>query len=357
MKNMKRTKFFSIGSCLILGFGLTACGSNSSTPPSSSSAASSTSTNVISLSPSPASVAVSESLTLIPSGGTPPYTFTVTNAVGGVSPSSGYSTTYTAPASTGGATLTITDSANNTGSFLISVVAASTTTTTTTTTTSSAACGGTWSIAGIGQAGIVSDDSGNISGFINYNDWNYPIWGTCSISNGTGTISFTDELTGVAYTGALSTGSGGLLQVTAGTYTNSSGNWTATQSEPNATPGGAGAQVCEGSYTVSLSLSSGSTETATLQLIGDEAGNVAGFLNVTTLNGSAEPAYDFPVLGTCSGGAIDLDNLDTGTIYTGTYSVSGTAITLSSGVMTSSGSQIGSFSATGTGTGAGSPVF
>ncbi len=63
----------------------------------------------VTLPPSPATVPVSGNITLVPAGGTAPYSFAVANSFGSVSLTSGGYTVYTASASAGTAYIQVTD--------------------------------------------------------------------------------------------------------------------------------------------------------------------------------------------------------------------------------------------------------
>lgn len=336
--------------CTAVTLGATACtGSNSAAPPSSAAAVS-TPTASLGMSPNPATIAPGGSLTLTPSGGVPPYQFTISNSFGSVTASSGASTVFIAPSTTGTAQLQVVDAANDIGYFTIAVVGATPTPTPTVAATgASAACGGSYTItidgSESGSMGLVVDDNGYMSGFINLSQWNYPIFGTCNLT--TGSMTFQSLDTGSNYTGTVS-GSSGVVQMS-GSLTDSGQtySWSATQTAAVATPGGTGGQACESNLTATLDGTS-----ATMALVGDEAGDISGYIYVES--------YYFPVLGSCINGTITFNNLDTGSTYSGTYSTSGTSTsgtTLTmSGSYTDNGTSY-SWSASGTAAASSSPVL
>lgn len=196
---------------------LIGCGSKSST---SEVPASTASTAMITVSQVPTTVATGGTQIITPTGGTPPYTFTLSDtSVGTVYPTQGTSTTFTANATATYATVIVTDSLGVVNYFPIVFSTTSTGTTTTTT-----ACAGNYNVSvngTIGTMSILTNSTGAFLGNLTINGGVAAIQGTCTSS---GTISFLNQYSGSQYSGTFGLSgtqmmmTGTFLTITGGTY-------------------------------------------------------------------------------------------------------------------------------------------
>jgi hypothetical protein len=231
---------------------------------------------------------------------------------------------YTAPTSPASSivSISISDSSGNIGSGAILISG------TTATTTTASSCGGTFTatIGGVSATMYVVQGSGNyIGGYLYMASYYYPLIGTCTLSSGTGSLSFTNVANGASYSGTVSL-SGTQLSIS-GTMTSggSSYAWTATSQTAAATfttP----AYSCQGNYNATIGSNTGS-----ITIVQDGSGNVAGYLYLL--------GYIYALSGTCNanGGAVSITNHTTGSRYTGTATYSGSKVNMSGSFITSPG--------------------
>lgn len=105
-----------------------------------------------------------------------------------------------------------------------------------TTATTSQSCEGTYNFTITGGSSpengtmkMVEDNYGNFIGYLALSGYDYTLAGTCIVTNGVGTISFSDVTTGTTYTGTVS--SNGTTLSMAGSLVSTAGNatWNASQ--------------------------------------------------------------------------------------------------------------------------------
>lgn len=284
-------------SLLIALVALAACSSGSSSAPATASAAAAA---ALVVTPNPGSVAPNGTLSVSPTGGTPPYTFTVLNGIGTVSPSTGYYTVYTGPASASSTPgeVQITDSAGNTLYYDVTITGSS--------------------VAGSSTGIAISPTNPTVAvdGTI-----------TFSATGGTGTYTFVvltpngGSFNSNVYTAPPAAASV-VVQV-------SDSNGDATQTvitvgSGSSTTTTSGAVSCEGSYAISAGNISGS-----MSIVEDSSGHIGGVLYWNSLG------YWFPIEGTCtvsgSSGSISFSEigLNPTISYTGTVSYNGSQVSLS----------------------------
>lgn len=215
---------------------------------------------------------------ITPTGGTPPYTFTLMSSIGGyMSQPTGDFTTFMAGTTSGTAELQVTDSAAQTQIFPIEV--------------------GT-GVSGLGGASLVVTPAST----------SVAVGGTdiITVSGGTGVYTYS------ANYGTLSGNSASATYIASGTVSGEIAQITVQDTAGDVgyatiTIGGtaAGSLLCDGTFNMDLAGTS-----ATLTLIEDANGNIAGEITVPS-EGSA------PVQGTCSGTSVSFTNLFSGSPYTG----------------------------------------
>lgn len=307
----------------------------------SSNSSASTAASTLTLALSSSTVAPGGSATVTVSGGSGSYT-TASASEGILNLTSPNTYTFTAPSSATNptVTLTISDSLGATGSANIYVSSDSGGVTgvgsNSSSTSSSTSCEGTYdaNIAGVSATLYVVQGSSNyIGGLIYMFNFYYPIIGTCSLSNGSGSISFTNVVDSSPYSGTI-TLSGSQLSIS-GTMTSSGGtgySWTAS-SQTAAATFTSPIYSCQGNYNATIGSNSGQ-----ITIVQDGNGNVAGYLYLQ--------GYVYALVGTCSanGGSVSMVNYTTGSTYTGTATYSSSKVNMS-GTFTTTGGVAYSWSA------------
>lgn len=245
-----------------------ACSSNSG------SSGSATAASVLAVTPNPAVVAANGQLPITPTGGTPPYIFSLQSSIGGsLTLQSGTTTTFIAGPSGGMTYLTITDSANQVIQLSITVTGLTVSPLNTT-----VAPGGTVSY-------IVSGGSGNYT------------------YNTTGSYG---TFVGAVFTVAPATAVGTVITVQ---ITDATSNQSVTATiDVSGTAVSSTAGSCEGNFALNLDGYPG-----TLQITEDASGNISGALAVTGYG------YPAPIYGTCVSGTINFTDEYSGSAYTATY--------------------------------------
>lgn len=204
----------SIAALTIVG-----CGSKSST---SEVPATTASTSLI-ISQVPTTLATTTGTqTITPTGGTPPYTFSLSDpSAGTLSTTSGTATVFTGSGSGASTTVIVTD-AKGVMSYIPVIFTTGTTTGGGTTTVGT--CAGNYNISvngSIGTMSILMDSTGRLAGNITLNGGVAAIAGTCS---STGTITFLNQYSGSQYSGSFGVQgtqmmmTGSFLTITGGTY-------------------------------------------------------------------------------------------------------------------------------------------
>jgi len=239
---------------------------------SSDNSGGATAAAVLSVTPNPVSVGTSQSTQIIPTGGTPPYTFSLQTGIGGsLSTMTGTSTLFTAGTTPGLAQLTVTDSANASIFVAITVTSSTSGGLTVTPMNTSVAPGATVTYLVTGGTA----------------PYTYTVVsGGGSFSGATFTAPATAATVYIQVTDSASNTVTGITVTVTGTATNS----------------------CSGSFTLNLDGYPG-----TMQIIEDSSGNIGGYM---ALNGYGYPSY---ISGTCANGAINFVDSYSGSAYTGTY--------------------------------------
>lgn len=277
----------AIVTCLVT----TACGGGSSSDASGDDGGGGASSTI---SLQDATVAPNASVNLIPTGGVPPYTFTLQSAIGGTVVNNSTYATFTAGGTTGSVRITVTDTAN------ASVTA-------------------TVTVAGAPGALVVSPLTATVAagGSVNY-----------VVSGGVPPYTYTASAG--TFVGAKFTAPSSAQTVTVTISDSATHNVTATVT---VTGGGGGtppaAASCGGTYQLNLAGYPG-----TLSIVQSSSGTIAGSIQLTGYGGAAA------ISGTCTaGGSITFTDLYSGSPYSGTYFVNpNTHKNVMTGTFTQSGS-------------------
>lgn len=272
----------AIVTCLVT----TACGGGSS---SDASGDGGTAASTLSL--QDATVAPNASVNLIPTGGVPPYTFTLQSAIGGTIVNNNTYATFTAAGTTGSVTITVTDTAN-------------------------ASATATVTVAGVPGALVVSPLTATVAtgGSVNY-----------VVSGGVPPYTYT--ATAGSFVGAKFTAPSSAQTVTVTITDSATHSVTATVTVTGgSTPAAAS---CGGTYQLNLAGYPG-----TLSIVQSSSGTIAGYIQLTGYGHAAA------ISGTCtSGGSITFTDLYSGSPYSGTYFVNpNTHKNVMTGTFTQSGS-------------------
>jgi hypothetical protein len=321
MNGMK--KQFAYAIIGLVATALTACGNKTSTASDNSTAAVTLPT-ALSVYAASSMVALGATTTISVSGGSGTYV-TATATLGTLVATGASTFTYTAPssASTYYETITITDSNGLSGSTQLTLSGASGGGTSTTGTTS---CSGTYSVNLGGVAAsmvLVGGANGYVAGYLDMWSYKYPVYGSCSISGASGTITLTEPSVSSTFSGSVSfNGSTITMSGSASNQTGSGGAaaWTATSQTAAVTVSAPTSNSCQGTYTATVGPNPGQ-----ILFVQDGNNKIAG---VMQLNVGTQIFY-YSLSGTCSGGSINFTNITTGSPYSGTVSFTSSGASMS----------------------------
>lgn len=266
-------------------------------------------------------VALGATTTITVSGGSGTYV-TATATLGTLVASSASTFTYTAPASATSAneTVTITDSNGLSGSTYLTISGATGGGGTTTVGTTS--CSGTYTVSLGGVAAtmtLVGGSGGYVAGYLDMWNYKYALYGSCSITGSSGTITVTEPAMNSTFNGTV-TLSGSTISMfgTASNVQNSGSpaNWTATATTAAVTVAAPTSNSCQGTYNATIGPNSGQ-----ILLVQDGNNKIAGLMTIQ--------GFYYSLSGTCSGTSVSFTNVTTGSTYSGTATFTSTGATLS----------------------------
>jgi hypothetical protein len=295
-----------------------ACGHKSSTAADTSTAPVTSSS--LSVYAASSIVALGATTIITVSGGSGTYV-TATATLGTLVSTGATTFTYTAPstATSSNETVTITDSNGLSGSTYLTISGATGGGGSTVGTTS---CSGTYTVSVGGQAAtmtLVGGTGGYVAGYLDMWNYKYALYGSCSITGTSGTITVTEPAMNSTYNGKI-TLSGSTISMS-GTASNagnsgSPANWTATATTAAVTAAAPTSNSCQGTYNATIGPNSGQ-----ILLVQDGNNKIAGLMTIQ--------GYYYSLSGTCSGTTVNFTNVTTGSTYTGTATFTATGATLS----------------------------
>ena len=302
---------------------LTACGKKTSNSDTNTPA--STTPTALSVTASSTIVALGATTTISVSGGSGTYV-TATATMGTLVASGASSFTYTAPAtaSSSNETVTITDSNGSKGSVYLTISGGGSTGGGTTGTTS---CSGTYNVNLGGVTAtmtLVGGSGGYVAGNLSMWNYIYGLYGSCSITGSSGTITLTEPALNSTFTGTVSL-SGTAISMS-GTASNAFGSgspaaWTATATTAATTVAAPTTNSCQGTYNAVIGPNPG-----TILLVQDGNNKIAGVMSIKF---QGYTYYYALGSGTCSGGSITFQNITSNSTYSGTVSFTSSGASMS----------------------------
>jgi hypothetical protein len=272
-------------------------------------------------------VALGATTTITVSGGSGTYV-TATATLGTVVANGASTFTYTAPASATSSyeTVTITDSNGMSGSVNLTITG--TTGGSTGGAVGTTSCSGTYAVnlGGVSASmTLVGGANGYVAGYLDLWNYKYPLYGSCSISGTSGSITVTEPSMNSTFNGSV-TFSGSTITMS-GSASNSptSGapaSWTATSQTAAATVSAPTTNSCQGTYNATVGTNSGQ-----ILLVQDGNNKIAGVMQLNYV--ATGQVFYYSLSGTCSGGSVSFTNVTTGSTYSGTVSFTSSGASMS----------------------------